>query len=780
MQSKRIAALAATAALASCHPTTDEQPASTPASATLSSRLDCSGLRPVVDVGSWPLVFVPNAGQDHADVAFQGLSLQAGTLSFSADGVRLDLAPIDGARPAAAASLTLRHAEGQGELQVDAASALPGRSTWHFSDGRRVETPQYGGLVGSAGSGIQAAYGGTARRLDVTYTVAPGAASRLRWSYDGVQAIQQVHEVGSLELTLDGAGPRTASLGPPEAWQDIGGQRVPVQARYALLEGGTVGLTFGAHNTKVALHVRTQLLHSPYFREYSAASAEGRTLVAASSWQVAPGVGDSGRDAFVAAVDAQTGALAFSTFFVGQGDDEGGDVSVSEDGEVLVVGTTGSDDFPTVDAVQPDRAGGTDGFIAVLDSEGGELIRATYLGGSGEDRVTGVLASAEHGVLVSGIAGEELEEVSADQAHFTTVLPHPDSSPYESRFFLTALDPQLSGVTTQVVFDGPSDVLPRLARDCDGNVLVGVFFTTAMNCDAFPDLTYSMRQHGKNYAMDHDFFSPPPGAGSPPGGWGFHALRWRFYDANDPASPLFTPGGVTVSWAAASTPAIPKTSTPNGATAQDLNDLEASPVFNINPKGGWTTGWTASVDELALEAATAEWKYGTPVYTLRRERKVDGSFINRPMGIEKVTFDVCVNTSGHSYSGQGLETLCDFANGWPGVVSCNPAFIGGAGFSISVSKFEASGWTIPVGWFYEHSMLDPYPTYSWQQWYVQGDWVGDPPDDEPLGMAQIDEAASQLSALTTRQVQLVQTDYQGGAPVGSAQGPVHVRSRDLR
>lgn len=86
------------------------------------------------------------------------------------------------------------------------------------------------------------------------------------------------------------------------------------------------------------------------------------------------------QDAIVAKIDP-SGAVVFSSFLGGDGIDEIEEVLLTEDGGVLLVGTTNSADFPvTGDALfsSPATPEG-DRFLARLDA-GGNLIHATYLG----------------------------------------------------------------------------------------------------------------------------------------------------------------------------------------------------------------------------------------------------------------------------------------------------------------------------------------------------------------------------------------------------------------
>ena len=77
--------------------------------------------------------------------------------------------------------------------------------------------------------------------------------------------------------------------------------------------------------------------------------------------------------------------------YIGGGSaDKGVAIAVESTGNVVVVGTTGSTNFPLQNAYQPTRAGSDDAFVARLDSTGSILLQSTYLGGSGIERTTDV------------------------------------------------------------------------------------------------------------------------------------------------------------------------------------------------------------------------------------------------------------------------------------------------------------------------------------------------------------------------------------------------------
>jgi hypothetical protein len=79
--------------------------------------------------------------------------------------------------------------------------------------------------------------------------------------------------------------------------------------------------------------------------------------------QAAPG---GNLDAFVAKIDVQKLQVVYATYLGGEGDDDGGGIAVDPAGSAYVIGTTQSDGFPVVHALQSGRAGDVEAFFAKI------------------------------------------------------------------------------------------------------------------------------------------------------------------------------------------------------------------------------------------------------------------------------------------------------------------------------------------------------------------------------------------------------------------------------
>jgi hypothetical protein len=77
--------------------------------------------------------------------------------------------------------------------------------------------------------------------------------------------------------------------------------------------------------------------------------------------------------------------LIYSSYFGGSGTDTGFKVAQDEAGNIYLVGTTNSTNFPTENPIQSSLSGNDDIFVTKIDPDGSQIIYSTYLGGSGKD-----------------------------------------------------------------------------------------------------------------------------------------------------------------------------------------------------------------------------------------------------------------------------------------------------------------------------------------------------------------------------------------------------------
>ncbi|HYP09709.1 MAG TPA: SBBP repeat-containing protein [Bryobacteraceae bacterium] len=122
-------------------------------------------------------------------------------------------------------------------------------------------------------------------------------------------------------------------------------------------------------------------------------------------------------EVFVAKLNADGRALAYSTFLGGSQSDTGHGIAVDASGSAYVVGTTSSANFPVTNgafrATAPGATGqsgdntrrifiGADAFVAKVNAAGSELVYSTFIGGSAEEAATAVAVDSAGMTYVTG------------------------------------------------------------------------------------------------------------------------------------------------------------------------------------------------------------------------------------------------------------------------------------------------------------------------------------------------------------------------------------------
>jgi hypothetical protein len=202
--------------------------------------------------------------------------------------------------------------------------------------------------------GIDLHMWGRRSHLKYEFHVAPGAdPSQIAVRYEGVESLS-IDDAGQLVVDL-GDGWGRAVDEAPYIYQDIDGRRVEVAGRFVLLD------------------------ETSYSFEIEDRYDPTRELI----------------------VDPE---LDWSTYLGGSSYDDGFDIAVAPNDDILVTGETlnsgwGYDGFAATQNSGYDRF--YDAFVVRLDSSG-DLLWSTFLGGSRDDRGHGVAADSSGNVLVTG------------------------------------------------------------------------------------------------------------------------------------------------------------------------------------------------------------------------------------------------------------------------------------------------------------------------------------------------------------------------------------------
>ena len=238
---------------------------------------------------------------------------------------------------------------------------------------RHVEAALYAGVRYEnvePGVDLQLYCGGTGLEYQWIQRAGTGNPARgLPW--EGAEDVMRPHESLSRTAVRDGVLPtvRTAPVGGRDA--AIGGTSSDSAYAVAVDSAGNVYITGETWSGDFPATMRT--------------------------------AGRRGKDVFIAKLNSAADTLLYAAVIGGSEDDAGKAIAVDVSGNVFVAGTTGSTDFPVTSGVGGAAYGGArDGFVLKLDATGSRLLYSTYLGGSGEDAITGIAIDAAGAVYATG------------------------------------------------------------------------------------------------------------------------------------------------------------------------------------------------------------------------------------------------------------------------------------------------------------------------------------------------------------------------------------------
>jgi Beta-propeller repeat len=348
--------------------------------------------------GKLPIRFEANAGQTADQVKF--LSRGSGynllltsneailALSKSKSKNQVEPGPV----------IKMKFAGANPEPQLEGLGAFSGRSNYFIGndpskwrrDVLNYEKIRYRNIY----PGTDLVYYGNQQQIEYDFVVTAGADPNLiKLDFDGVSQIR-VDDGGDLVLN---AGENEVRQHKAVVYQEVDGRREEIASRYLLGKGGEVSFEIGAYDRSRPLVIDPVLSYSTFLGRNDDESANaiyvdeaGNAYVTGYTFSLdfpteAPlQVTNSGNgDAFVIKLNPAGSDIIFSTFLGGSDDfEQGDDIALDEEGNIFLAGPTQSNDFPTVNAIQPAfGGGGQDFFVAKLASDGSRLIFSTYLGG---------------------------------------------------------------------------------------------------------------------------------------------------------------------------------------------------------------------------------------------------------------------------------------------------------------------------------------------------------------------------------------------------------------
>jgi hypothetical protein len=429
---------------------------------------------PAVRSGKLPISFEENLGQVDEQVKYlargEGYTLfltsRAAVLGLREDGkdaltrwLRLEL------RGASAAP------------SVTGEAALPARSNYFIGQnpGRwRTGVPNYGRVrYQQVYPGVDLIYYGREGRLENDFEISPGMdPGVISWQVSGAQGIR-VDADGDLVLIADASEVR---LQQPRAYQLTGGRQVEVPIRYQI-RGQNVSFALGPYDRREKLVIDPVLTYSSYLGGTGgdvaygvAVNSAGNTFVTGStaslnfpttSGTYAPTyVGDG--DVFVTELDPTGTRLVFSTYLGGSGVDTPSQILLNSAGNIFLVGSTFSNNFPTTSgAFQQIYGGNQDAFLTEMKGDGSALVYSTYIGGTGTDFGTAVTLDSAGDAWVIG---------STNSTDFPTLNPLQLGNDGLYDAFITEVSPVGALLYSTYLGGSQADTGTAIAVDASGNV----------------------------------------------------------------------------------------------------------------------------------------------------------------------------------------------------------------------------------------------------------------------------------------------------------------------
>jgi hypothetical protein len=396
---------------------------------------DSTRLQVKASFGNLPLAFEPNRGQTDSQVKFLS---HAGhhTLWLTNDEAVLAVGRRSGANLSnqkgkegslqanESASAVLRMKFVGANANPGIAGEAPQPGTVNYFTGKpeqwRTKIPVYSRVrYSSLYPGIDLVFYGTNRELEYDLMVSPGAdPEQIKL---GISGAENMRIDGDGNLVLKTAAGDVIQQ-KPRIYQRKGTNLIAVAGNYVISGKDEVGFRLGSYDRKAAMVIDPVLRYASYLTGGGdeddggtgiAVDSSNRVVVA--GWTCSGSFpGENGPtvprcvSAFVTKLDFTGSSMIFTAFVPGSVFFDNVPLALDAANNIYIAGSTngntfGDDTFtPTPGAFQGTFGGSTDAWVAKLNSSGTNLIYATFLGGSGDERTGGIDVDSSGNAYVTG------------------------------------------------------------------------------------------------------------------------------------------------------------------------------------------------------------------------------------------------------------------------------------------------------------------------------------------------------------------------------------------
>lgn len=237
------------------------------------------------------------------------------------------------------------------------------------------------------------------------------------------------------DIAVSGAGTvyitgSTTSIDYPVVTPTIAAQVGGTDAFLTKLTSAGNAIEFSTYWGSTGFEEGTAVTVDPADNAYIAGNTSAPNFPTQTPFQAAL-AGDM--DGFMTKFSVSGNSIVYSTYLGGAGNDRVFDMAVADDAAVFVAGSTTSVNFPTTSAsVQPALAGGRDGFLTHFSLAGNALLYSTFLGGSGNEEVFGMIIDAPMNAYLTG---------RTTSLNFPTLTPMQNMNRGANDAFVTKINP---------------------------------------------------------------------------------------------------------------------------------------------------------------------------------------------------------------------------------------------------------------------------------------------------------------------------------------------------
>jgi hypothetical protein len=271
--------------------------------------------------------------------------------------------------------------------------------------------------------GVDLAYYGNDGKLEYDFIVSPGADARaITLEFNRGEKLR-IDERGDVVVKAKIGDVR---LERPVVYQEVGGVRQQVAARYVGRGRNQIGFRVGKYDVTKTLVIDPVLSYSTYAPALlsggaattgiavdSAGSAyvvgttnSANLSTTAGAYQTTYLAGLTSSDLFVIKLNAAGSGVMYSTYLgdsIFNSGQPGPGIAVDSAGSAYVTASTRSTSFPTTPgAFQTRNNGASDVFVTKLNATGSALIYSTLLGGYSDDLATAIAVDSAGSAYVTG------------------------------------------------------------------------------------------------------------------------------------------------------------------------------------------------------------------------------------------------------------------------------------------------------------------------------------------------------------------------------------------